>query len=126
MLPALASAYEGLECDFPGQSRSYYHGEKVVLIFEGADTVWVFDAAALHFNDGDPVEGEVAVNNNAVGTYKWYLRWRFSNNETGTMGYRLSYQKSSGKATLSAEATANDTTNHSGAEGTCVAKDFKP
>lgn len=123
-LPTFASADQGLECTFPDPTNRHLHGEKVYVVFDGDDSVWVHEAVIYRNNNKKPVEGQVAADTDKRTTYKWEVFFFFSNSVSARVLYRLSYFKGTGKAHLSAQATG-EYVNQSDADGTCSVKDIK-
>lgn len=122
-LPTFASADQGRECSFLDPLNLHFHSEKVFLVFDGDDSVRVHEATAYRDNKEKPVEGEVVVDNDKRTTYKWELRYFFSNSVSARILYRFSYYKGTGKAHLSARATGGYV-NRSDADGTCNANNI--
>lgn len=67
-----------------------------------ADRVVVSDALILTFNDRTPVEGRVATDNDRRITFVWELRLPLMDGTTPRTQYRLTYQRATGAASVSA------------------------
>lgn len=118
-LAAPAVALDVYECSFQQNADNYgYLSPTLVLVREpGGDMVTVVDLV-IEQERGGPIEAEIVEENDKKFSVVWEIKVVSPENDYLRLNYRLSIQKGSLGATLSAKPAGYS--NQFSARGTCV------
>ena len=104
LLPGIASALTTNTCSLNVAASQNWVPELVVVTHDEAKgKIIVADPVIMYFNDRQPVEGRIAVNNNKRITFNWELKASDASGQRATMDYRMTYLRGNNTVSIQAQ-----------------------
>ncbi len=115
-----AMAADVYQCSVKKNGRGNWIPEFILISHDTKNnSVVVIDPVIDHFHGG-PIKGRLDIDNKVRTTFRWKVRAKDKSSQHGTLGYAATYQKASGKVTVSMFPAGYD--NSFSGKGTCTKK----